>query len=171
MTAFRITILAMSALLALSACQRQAEDKPTELSGRLVVFNYRVSHASFLITLRKTAPIPEGTVAIAEFENPMGGDPIVVREMIFPLWDKISLETPGLHCVRKDRPYAVAVRLEDAGGKTIQSMKTEVKSDVDQSAVLAAEPLVVGPFYTENPDIFKDKDKPDFSPEHVCPSA
>lgn len=171
MTVSRITPLAMALLLALSGCQRQAENTPTELSGRFVVFNYRVSQASFLVTLRKTAPIADGTMAIAEFDNPMGGDPIVVKEKIFAFWDKISLQTPALHCVQKDHPYAVAVRLEDAGGKTIQSLKTEVKSDMDQSAVLAAKPLVVGPLYTENPDIVKEDGKPDFSPEHVCPSA
>ena len=37
------------------------------------------------------------------------------------------------------------------------------------SRVLAAKPLVVGPFYTKNPDIFKRRrTTPDFSPEHVC---
>jgi len=171
MTALRIAALALAALAALGGCQRQADNRPTELSGRFVVFNYRISQASFLVTLRKTAPIPDGTVAIAEFDNPMGGDPVVVREKIFAFWDKISLQTPALHCVRKDRPYAVTVRLEDTAGKTIQSLKTEVKADMDQSTALAAKPLIVGPLYTENPDVFKPGEKPDFSPEPACPAA
>lgn len=84
------------ALLALGGCQRQDSDGPTELNGRHFVFNYRVSTATYLVNLALKAPIPDGSFAIAEFENPMGGDPLVVREKIFPLWDKITLQSPAV---------------------------------------------------------------------------
>jgi hypothetical protein len=169
MTARSITLMALAAGLVLAGCQRQSEDGPTELAGRLFVFNYRISTASYMIVLKKTAPIPEGTVAVAEFENPMGGDPIVVRQEIYPFWDKITLESPDVHCVRKDRPYAVSVKLVDAGDKTLQTIRTEVKSDLDQS-ILAAKPLIVGPIYTKNPEVFKADGSADFSPE-ACPAT
>ncbi|PZM16956.1 hypothetical protein [Rhizobium tubonense] len=170
MKARMITTITLAATLALAGCQRQADDGPTELSGRLFVFNYRVSAASYMIVLKKKAPIPEGSFAVAEFENPMGGDPIIVKEKIFPFWDKITLESPDIHCVRKDRPYSVSITLVDASGKTIQTIKTQVKSDLDQS-VLAAKPLVVGPVYTKNPDVFKSDGTADFSPDAACPAA
>jgi hypothetical protein len=170
MNAGRIITTALAVGLALGGCQRQADDGPTELSGRIFVFNYRVSAASYMIVLKKKSPIPEGSFAVAEFENPMGGDPIVVREKIFPFWDKITLESPDIHCVRKDRPYSVSITLVDASGKTIQTIKTQVKSDLDQS-VLAAKPLVLGPAYTENPDVFKADGSTDFSPDTACPAA
>ncbi|MBO9097975.1 MULTISPECIES: hypothetical protein [unclassified Rhizobium] len=157
------------ALLALGGCQRQDSDGPTELNGRHFVFNYRVSTATYLVNLALKAPIPDGSFAIAEFENPMGGDPLVVREKIFPLWDKITLQSPAVHCVRKDRPYAVNIRLVDGDGKTFQTIKTQVISDVDQS-VLTARPLVVGPGYTVNPDLVRPDGSIDFSPEK-CPTG
>ncbi len=169
MTARSITLLALAALLVAAGCQRQSDEGPTELAGRLLVFNYRISTASYMIVLKKTAPIPEGTVAVAEFENPMGGDPLVVRQTIYPFWDKITLESPDIHCVRKDWPYSVSVRLVDAGDRTIQTIRTQVTSDLDQS-VLAAKPLVVGPIYTKNPEVFKPDGTADFSPE-ACPAT
>ncbi|MFT4181394.1 MAG: hypothetical protein QM636_05675 [Rhizobium sp.] len=165
------TIVAMAAIagLALCGCQRQPENGPTELSGRLFVFNYRVASATYMITLKKIAPIPEGTVAVAEFENPAGGDPLVVRQKIYSFWDKITLESPDLRCVRKDRPYSVSITLLDAGDKTIQTIKTEVKSDLDQT-VLPTKPLVVGPIYTQNPDVFKSDGSADYGRDTTCPA-
>ncbi|QND50091.1 hypothetical protein HB780_32010 [Rhizobium lusitanum] len=164
-----IVLVATIAGLALAGCQRQAEDGPTELSGRLFIFNYRVATASYMITLKKIAPIPEGTTAVAEFENPAGGDPLVVRQKIFTFWDKITLESPDLRCVRKDRPYSVSIRLVDASDKTIQTIKTEVKSDLDQT-VLPTKPLVVGPVYTENPDVFKADGSVGYGHDSACPA-
>ena len=154
---------------AITGCQRQVDEGPTELNGRHFVFNYRVSTATYLINLARKAEIPQGSFAIAEFENPMGGDPLVVREKIFPFWDRITLQSPAVHCVRKDRPYAVNIRLVDADGKTLQTIRTEVISDEDQS-VLAAKPLVVGPVYSINPDLLKENGRIDFTPEK-CPAA
>ena len=153
---------------AITGCQRQVDEGPTELNGRHFVFNYRVSTATYLINLARKAEIPQGSFAIAEFENPMGGDPLVVREKIFPFWDRITLQSPPVHCVRKDRPYQVNIRLVDATGNTLQTIRTEVTSDVDQS-VLAAKPLVVGPVYTVNPDLVEADGSIDFSPEK-CPN-
>ncbi|OEC93211.1 hypothetical protein A9Z06_11395 [Rhizobium sp. YK2] len=155
--------------LALAGCQRKDGEGPTQLTGRLFVFNYRVASASYMITLKKIAPIPEGTKAIAEFENPAGGDPLVVNQKIYTFWDKITLESPDLHCVRKDRPYAVSIKLVDASDKTIQTIKTEVKSDLDQT-VLPTKPLVVGPVYTANPDVFKGDGNADYGRDAACPA-
>ncbi|NTG49071.1 hypothetical protein G6M04_16970 [Agrobacterium rhizogenes] len=164
-----IVLMAAIAGLTIASCQREPESGPTELSGRLFVFNYRVATASYMITLKKIAPIPEGTTAVAEFENPAGGDPLVVRQKIFAFWDKITLESPDLRCVRKDRPYSVSIRLVDASDKTIQTIKTEVKSDLDQT-VLPTKPLVVGPVYTENPDVFKSDGSVDYGHDTACPA-
>lgn len=161
--------LALMAALILCGCQRKADDGPTELTGHIFVFNYRVSAASYLVTLKKIAPIPDGSFAIAEFENPLGGDPIVLKEKIFPFWDKITLESPDIHCVHKDCPYAISIRIVDAGDKVLQTIKTHVQSTLDQS-ILAAKPLVVGPIYTKNPEVFTADGQADFSPEK-CPAA
>ena len=169
MTIRTILLTATIAGLMLAGCQRKDDEGPTQLSGRLFIFNYRVASASYMITLKKIAPIPEGTTAVAEFENPTGGDPLVVREKIYSFWDKITLESPDLRCVRKDHPYSVSIKLVDANEKTIQTIKTEVKSDLDQT-VLPTKPLVVGPVYTANPDVFKGDGSTDYGHDAACPA-
>ena len=78
-----IAAAVVTAATVLSGCQREQTDGPVELSGRIFVFNYRVSTATYLVTLKKTGEIPDGSSAVAEFENPMGGEPLVTREKIF----------------------------------------------------------------------------------------
>lgn len=167
MKALSMAVLLASAVL--TGCQRET-DKFVEVSGRVFVFNYRIAIATYVVTLNKKAPIPEGTVAIAEFENPAGGDVLVTNEKIYPFWDKITLQSPAIHCVKKDKPYAVSVRLVDAKGETLQSLKTEVISSLDQS-VMPGKPLVVGPLYTKNPEVFKRDGTVDYDSAATCPST
>jgi len=167
MKALSMAVFVAAAML--TGCQRET-DKLVEVNGRVFVFNYRIAVATYVVTLNKKAPIPEGTVAIAEFENPAGGDVLVTREKIYPFWDKITLQSPALHCVKKDKPYAVSVRLVDAKGETLQSLKTEVISSLDQS-VMPGKPLVVGPFYTKNPEVFKLDGTVDYDSAATCPST
>ena len=166
----RRMILTACLLLPLAACQRSAESGPTEIAGKLFIFNYRLSTAVYEIALRKTGPIPEGSTVTAEYDNPAGGAPLVQTMKIFPFWTKIALESPPLHCVVKDRPYAVKIRIEDATGQVIQTIETTVTSSLDQT-VLAAKPLVVGPAYDKNPDVFKPDGSADYTPDRRCPAS
>lgn len=161
-------IAAISAGLLLAACQRQAENM-LEVTGHLFVFNYRIASATYLLTLKKTAPIPDGSVIVAEFENPQGGAPLVLNQKVLPIDDKIALQSESLHCVLKDRPYSVTVRLMDKDGKLLQELKTEFKSDLDQT-VLPSKPLVVGDGYEKNPEVFKPDGTVDFSNTDKCPA-
>jgi hypothetical protein len=161
-------IAAMAAGLLLAACQRQAENL-VEVTGHLFVFNYRNASATYLLTLKKTAPIPDGSVIVAEFENPQGGAPLVLNQKIFPVDEKISLQSENLHCVRKDRPYFVTVRLMDKDGKLLQELKTRFKSDLDQT-VLPSKPLAIGAGYEKNPEVFKPDGTVDFSNTDKCPA-
>jgi hypothetical protein len=156
------------AVFALSACQRETE-KLVEVSGHIFVFNYRVASATYLVTLNKTGPIPDGTVVIAKFDDPAGGDPIIINEKVFPAWDKITLQSPNVRCVRKDKPYFVDIRLVDSGGRTLQELKTQLVSDVDQS-VLPSKPLVLGAGYERNPEVFKPDGTVDYGRDADCPA-
>ncbi|MBB3591818.1 hypothetical protein FHX08_002162 [Rhizobium sp. BK529] len=162
-----ITAFAAAGLL-LSACQRQAESM-LEVTGHLFVFNYRNASATYLLTMKKTAPIPDGSTIVVEFENPQGGAPLVLNQKVFPIDDKISVQSENLHCVVKDRPYAVTVKLVDKDGKLLQELKTQFKSDLDQT-VLPSKPLVVGAGYEKNPEVFKPDGTTDFSNTDKCPA-
>lgn len=140
-------------LLALGACRETgAEDERFAISGKLFIFNYRVATATYLVTLKPLAPLREGEMVVATFEDPASGDPIVVRQKIWPKLDKVTIESPPLRCVRKDKPYAVLLQVESSEGEVVQSIKTTMTSSQDQT-VLPDRPLVVGPVYTPNPEL------------------
>lgn len=147
------TIAFALAALAVAGCRESGgEGEYFELTGRLFVFNYRVATVRYLVTLKPLKPVGEGEVAVASFENPAGGAAIVVRQKIWPMGDKVTIESPPLECVVKDRPYKVSIRIEGPKGETMQAFETTMASSQDQS-MLPDRPLAVGPFYDPNPEL------------------
>ena len=114
---FRLIAAILTAGLALAACRDTGEGDHFALDGKLVVFNYRVATATFLVNLKPLRPVGNGEVAIALFDDPAGGAPIEVREKIWPNLSKITINTPPLRCIVKDKPYKVSIRIEDASGQ------------------------------------------------------
>ncbi|MBP2547358.1 hypothetical protein J2858_000251 [Neorhizobium galegae] len=162
----RMTVAALS-LLMLGGCQREVE-KLAEFSGHIFVFNYRLSKANYVVTLRPTGPLPQGGVAIARFDNPRGGAALETRQTLYPAMEKIVLESPDVQCVREGRSYGVHIELADGSGKVLQQMDTKVLATIDQS-ILPAHSIVVGPAYDMNPNVFKAGGVMDLSPVE-CPS-
>ncbi len=159
-------------LIGVAACRESgAEGEFYAVSGKLFIFNYRVARATYLVTLRPLKPMRDGDVAVAVFEDPAGGSPIEVRQKIWPRLDKVSLESPPVHCVRKDRPYQVSIRIEAANGAVRQTIATTMTSSEDQTR-LPDKPLVVGPFYTPNPEVNDRSGGAETSdpPPPVCPT-
>lgn len=148
-----LVAVSLMGLVALGACRESgAEGEYYEISGKLFVFNYRVATATYLVTLKPVRPPRDDETAVATFEDPAGGEPIVVRRKIWPKLDKTTIESPPLRCVAKDTPYAVSVVIEGADGATRQTINTTMTSSEDQS-LLPDLPLVVGPAYTPNPEL------------------
>lgn len=144
--------LALAALMVLAACRDSGTGDHFALDGKVFVFNYRVATATYLVNLKQLRPLGEGHVAVASFEDPAGGAPILVREKIWPQAARTTIHSPPVHCIVKDRPYAVTIRIEDPAGNPVQQIDTTVTSSQDQS-VLPDKPLVVGPLYTPNPEL------------------
>ncbi|MET0597816.1 MAG: hypothetical protein ABWZ57_08095, partial [Mesorhizobium sp.] len=109
--------------------------------------------------------------AVATFENPAGGEAIVVRKPIWPNTDKTTIESPPLRCVVKDRPYKVSIVIEGPDGALLQTIDTTMTSSEDQS-LLPDRPLVVGPLYTPNPELAgRPGGKLDVTNEAGCPPS
>lgn len=146
-------LLMMLAALGVASCRDSGgEGEYFGLGGKLFVFNYRVATATYLVNLVPLRPVEDGQTAVARFENPAGGEDIVVRQKIWPNLPKTTIESPPLQCVVKDRPYKVSITIEGADGAVRQTIETTMASSQDQS-VLPDRPLVVGPLYTPNPEL------------------
>jgi hypothetical protein len=165
----RCLLLALPLLLFASGCQRETGPDPLKLTGKIFIFNYRLAYATYMITLEKSEPVPEGSTVEASFENPAGGEPLRLTRQIFAKLDRVVLESPDITCVKKQRPYRVAIRLLGPNGAELQKLETDVISDLDQD-VLPAKALVVGPAYDKNPEVFKDGKTPERFEMARCPT-
>lgn len=146
---------ALIAAVALGACRdtgKDGEGRLFEISGKIFVFNYRLARATYVVTLRPLQPMGEGQVAVASFQDPAGGAPLVVEQKVWPKLDKVTLESPALTCVIKDKPYAIAISIKGPDGAVLQKIDTTLMSTEDQS-VLPDRPLVIDQLYTANPDL------------------
>ncbi|MDH7800420.1 MULTISPECIES: hypothetical protein [unclassified Rhizobium] len=170
MKTIAIPMLAIVAALGLSACQRDEPRDVAKISGRMFVFNYRVAIATYLVTLQRIAPIRDGSTLEATFENPRGGPDLTTKDKIFPKDEKIAVQSPPVECVKQDRPYKVTIRIKGPEGDILQTIETTIRSDTDQS-LLPAKPLVVGPLYTPNPEVFKPDGTTDMRPAEGCPAS
>ena len=138
---------------ALGACRESGkEGEYFALSGKLFEFNYRLAKATYVVTLNPLKPVGEGQVAVASFENPAGGEPIVIQQKIWPKLPHVTLESPPLTCVVKDKPYTVSIKIQGPDGAVMQTIDTTITSSLDQS-ILPDRPLVVGPVYELNKDL------------------
>ena len=70
---------------------------------------------------------------MASFEDPAGGEAIVVRKKIWPNMAKTTIESPPLRCVVKDRPYKVSITIEGPDGAVMQTIETTMASSEDQA--------------------------------------
>jgi hypothetical protein len=151
---------ALVAATALGACRdtgKDGEGRLVESSGKLFVFNYRLARATYVVTLRPLQPMEEGQVAVASFQDPAGGEPLVVEQKVWPKLGKVSLESPALFCILKDKPYAIAISIKDADGAVLQKIDSTLMSTQDQS-VLPDRPLVIDQLYAPNPDLIGHPD-------------
>ena len=83
----------------------------------------------------------------------------------------MTLESPPLTCVVKDKPYAVSIRIEGADGTLLQTIETTMTSSRDQS-ILPDRPLVVGPVYELNQELAGHADgKLPGEPKPGCPQG
>jgi hypothetical protein len=138
-------------LLMLSGCDNP-EGPAASFAGGGFVFNYRVGQAYYGVVVKTEGTLPQDAVIEGQFENPAGGNAVVVQVKAASDQRKYVLRTPPLKGVKKDVPYKVVVRiLGKPGGEELQRIERTIKSDVDQS-VLPQSPLVIGPGYELNPD-------------------
>lgn len=166
--ALKLALLAL--MLGASGCREGGGDEYLVLTGKVFIFNYRIATATYVVTFGKARPIPDGSTVAATFENPAGGEDFHVEQKVWPLLDKMALESPPLACVVKDRPYHFSVSLFGPDKKLLQEIKSTLTSTLDQS-VLPDRPLVVGPVYTPNPDLVGHPDgkRADFE-KPKCPN-
>lgn len=145
----------LAGAIALSGCQRPAEEAIFKLTGKIFVFNYRTATANYLVTFSRQSELRGIVAANARFENPAGGEKLSVSMPVHPDQDRLVIESPALECVRKERPYKVTIAFTDSSGKSVETVEALVTSQLDAST-LPLLPPVTGPGYDRNHEAYDD---------------
>lgn len=144
-----LAALTLCAGILLGSCEPSGDY--LAVAGGGFVFNYRIAEATYGVALKPMRELPADGVLVGTFENPAGGEPIVVRELGPFNPTRIALQTPPLQGVAAKRPYKVSVVLQDGEGAVLQRIEKTYASELDQSA-LPQRPLAIGPGYQKNID-------------------
>jgi hypothetical protein len=138
-------------LLLLSGCD-DGQKPVASFAGGGFVFNYRIGEAFYGVVINTEGKLPQEALIEASFENPMGGQAILVTDKIRDGQRRYTLRTPALKGIKKDVPYKVVVQiLAKPGGEVVQRIERTFRSQVDQSMIPQG-PLIIGPGYTLNPE-------------------
>ncbi|WP_245440123.1 hypothetical protein [Mesorhizobium sp. Z1-4] len=133
--------------------RQDPDERPyLDILGGGFVFNYRVADNFYGFTAIVRRPLESGSIIEAEFEDPAGGDPIMVRERVSPMTDRYAMRTPALHGIEANKPYRVTIRVLDRlETKEIWSATRSYSSQIGQERT-PEKALTVGPGYHLNPE-------------------
>lgn len=140
------------------ATRDDPSDEPyLQILGGGFVYNFRVAEVFYGFTALVVRPLESGSVIEAAFEDPGGGDPLVVRERVSTMTNRYSLRSPPVHGVLKDKTYKVSIRVLDREEKhQLWARTLDYRSQLDDT-VVPAKPLTVGPGYHLNPEAEENK--------------
>lgn len=154
-----VGIAMLAILLAFGwATRDDPSDEPyLQILGGGFVYNFRVAEVFYGFTALVVRPLESGSVIEAAFEDPGGGDPLVVRERVSTMTNRYSLRSPPVHGVLKDKTYKVSIRVLDREEKhQLWARTLDYRSQLDDT-VVPAKPLTVGPGYHLNPEAEENK--------------
>lgn len=145
-------VLAAALVAMLTSCADDSDKPYLEFAGGGFIYNYRLATADYGFVVRRVRKIPQGTIIEAEFENPSGGAPILLRQTAQLTRLSYKFETPPVTGIKAGRDYQVEVRLIDPGNNEVFARYSKsFHAEVDQD-ILPEKPPVVGPGYQPNPE-------------------
>jgi hypothetical protein len=152
-----LAVLMLLALMLFAIGWLSREDpskKPyLEILGGGFIFNYRVPEVYYGFTAMVEKPLAVGSIVEVTFENPAGGDPLVVSQRVNARTPRYAFRSPPVHGVVAQKPYHVTIRIYDRQRKElIWTMERDYKSVISDK-VMPEKPLTVGPGYHRNPDL------------------
>ena len=135
MATFRSMLVALVAVLALAACAPSSKGKYMEVERGGFLFDYQLGQVTAGFTAKSLKKLPEGATLEASFENPAGGDALIVRQPMSASAEEYSFMSPPITGVVKDKEYEVILRVRDGEGNELQRIEMAFTSEMDGSVV------------------------------------
>ncbi len=139
--------------LSLAGCDEASENQPyLEFVGGGFIFNYNVAEAYYGFVARTRRKIAPGAVLEAEFENPSGGSPFVVRQTARAGQIDYTFRSPSLEGVKANVDYRVELRLLDPADQKVLGRYSRAYQSSEDQSILPNRPLTTGPSYAPSPN-------------------
>lgn len=132
---FRGAAIALAAALALAACSPSGQGKYLEVERGGFLFDYQLGQVTAGFTAKPLKRLPDGATLEASFENPAGGDALIVRQPMSASAEEYSFMSPPITGVVKDKEYEVILRVRDAEGNELQRIEMAFASEMDSSVL------------------------------------
>lgn len=129
-------------------------DKPyLAIAGSGFLFNYRIAEASYGFTAMVVRPLPTGTIIEASFEDPAGGEDLLIRRRVGTGTARYGFQSPPVSGVEPHKPYRVSVTVIDREEKSAEPIWRHSFTVASQLGddILPDKPLTIGPGYMRNP--------------------
>lgn len=138
-----------------------AEKPYVVIAGGGFIYNYRVAEVFYGFTAMIAKPVASGSILVAEFENPAGGEPLVVEERVTARTDRYGIRSPRVSGVKAGEDYEVKVSLYDrTRSELIWSDELSYAAARDDT-IVPDQPLTVGPGYDQFPGPAAECTSPD----------
>ncbi len=146
-----VLVVAMAIFFQVAENRREAHVGKIAISGGGFLYNYRIGEIRYGLSIHVVRPVPIGTRLQVAFENPAGGDPIMVTKSLGTDTNRVPVESPAITGLENGREYKVIVRLRDRDTDALmETHEASYRVSVDPDLVPDA-PLTVGPGYHRNP--------------------
>lgn len=132
---------------------------PLEIVGGGFVFNYREAEAYYGFAVEVRRPLPRGAVLQAHFEDPLGGEDLIMSEQMSARTRRYALRSPPLRGIEANRPYTVMIRVLDRTRSDVLFQTERRYESSISSASLPERPLTLGPGYHRNPPVGQESQR------------
>lgn len=124
-----------------------SQKPPIVIAGGGFIYNYRVSEAFYGFTAVVAKPVSNGSLLVAEFEDPGGGPPMVVETRVNVRSNRYGMRSPRVSGVEAHRPYHVSIKLYDYSRTELLWSAEKTYAARISDTIVPDRPLTVGPGY------------------------
>lgn len=133
MTTVRSVLVVIAAMLLLAGCS-ESKGKYVEIERGGFLFDYQLAQVKAGFTAKTLRELPAGGTLEASFENPAGGDALIVQLPVSGA-SEYDFLSPPITGVVKDKEYEVTLFVRDSGGREVQRIEMAFASEMDGSVM------------------------------------
>lgn len=131
-----VSLVVLGAALIPAADSSSANKPYLTVKGEGFVFNYRNADAFMLFHVVPQKPIPTDSLLEVYFEDPAGGDDILVSERVGSHIKNFGIRSPNLTEIKADQPYQVRLKLYQHGSNRFMwDHAFTIQSDISRKSM------------------------------------